>query len=102
MSARTGRQFLEGLRGDREVWVEGQRVGDIVTHPAFSGAANALAEVFDLQHAQADRCLMPDPETGESINVSHIVPRCREDLQTRNAALTTIAEYSVEIGRAHV
>ena len=95
MSARTGRQFLAGLRGDREVWVEGQRVSDIVTHPAFSGAARALAEVFDLQHAQADRCLMPDPETGESINVSHIVPRCREDLQTRNAALTAIAEYSV-------
>ena len=45
------------------VWVEGQRVGDIVTHTAFSGAAHALAEVFDLQHAQADRCLMPDPET---------------------------------------
>ena len=26
MPARTGEQFLEGLRGPREVWVDGERV----------------------------------------------------------------------------
>ena len=95
MPARTGQQFLNGLRGDREVWVEGRRVRDVVSHPAFAGAAHALAEVFDLQHKHADRCLVPDPETGEPINASHMIPRSRDDLRKRHDCLTAIAEYSV-------
>ena len=59
MPARTGEQFLKGLRGPREVWVDGERVADVVDHPKLRGAAHALAEVYDLQHAQAATCLMP-------------------------------------------
>lgn len=95
MAARTGAQFLEGLSSDREVWLEGERVKSIVDHPAFKGAANALAEVFDLQHCHAEDCLMPDPETGELINVSHLIPRSLEDLKRREKGLTRISEYSV-------
>src|SRR5262249_45872852 len=95
MGARTGEQFLRGLQGDREVWLEGQRVRDVVSHPAFRGAARSLADVFDLQHRRADRCLVPDPETGEPINASHLIPRSRADLSKRRACLETIAEYSV-------
>ena len=33
MPARTGDQFLKGLRGPREIWVDGERVSDVVDHP---------------------------------------------------------------------
>ncbi len=95
MPARTGAQFLAGLEADREVWLEGERVQSIVDHPAFNGAANALAEVFDLQHCHPEDCLMPDPESGELINVSHLIPRSLEDLKRRQVGLTRISEYSV-------
>jgi 4-hydroxyphenylacetate 3-monooxygenase oxygenase component len=95
MAARTGEQFLRGLRGDREVWLEGKRVQDVVAHPAFCGAAQSLAAVFDLQHRHADRCLVPDLETGEAINASHLIPRSPGDLRKRRACLEAIAEYSV-------
>ena len=95
MSARTGEQFLRGLVDDRSIWVGGQKVTDVANHPAFSGAAHALAEVFDLQHRNADVCLMPDPETGEPINISHIIPRSREDLIKRHKCLERISEFSV-------
>ena len=95
MPARTGAEFLRGLKEKREVWVEGERVGDPVTHPAFAGAAHALAEVFDLQHQAAEICLMPDPETGAPINVSHMIPRSKADLEQRHKGLERIAEYSV-------
>ena len=95
MPARTGKEFLGGLRGGREIWVDGERVSDVVDHPALRGAAHALAEVYDLQHRHADECLMPDPETGEPIAVSHMIPRSRADLDRRHKALRRVAEYSV-------
>ena len=54
MPARTGEQFLKGLRGPREVWVDGERIADVVGHPKLTGAAHALAEVFDLHHRHPD------------------------------------------------
>jgi 4-hydroxyphenylacetate 3-monooxygenase oxygenase component len=95
MPARTGREFLAGLKGEREVWVGDERATDIVTHPAFAGAARTLAQVFDLQHEARDVCLMPDPETGEPINLSHMIPRSRADLERRHACLQRIAEFTV-------
>src|SRR5258708_12981453 len=95
MAARTGKEFLKGLRGAREVWIDGERVSDVVDHPKLRGAAHALAEVYDLHHKHADICLMPDPETGEPIPVSHMIPRSREDLARRGKALRQVAEYSM-------
>ena len=95
MPARTGEQFLKGLSGARAVWVDGERVSDVVDHPKLTGAAHALAEVYDLQHTHAATCLVPDPETGETIGTSHLAPRSREDLARRHKALRQAAEYSV-------
>ncbi|MGD0120832.1 MAG: 4-hydroxyphenylacetate 3-hydroxylase N-terminal domain-containing protein [Candidatus Binatus sp.] len=95
MGARTGREFLKGLSKPREVWVGDEKVSDVASHPAFAGAANTLAQIFDLQHEARDVCLMADPETGEPINVSHMIPRSRADLERRHACLQKIAEFTV-------
>jgi aromatic ring hydroxylase len=96
MSARTGRQFLDGLRKTpRHLWLGDERIGDVTAHPALAGAARTLVEVFDRQHRFADECLIPDPETGEPINISHMFPRSIEDLKRRNRGLSRIAEATV-------
>ena len=95
MGARTGKQFLEGLRGERELWLGEERVDDVVDHPALAGAARSLAALFDLQHERAGDCLEPDPETGELVNASHMIPRSRDDLQRRRRCLEVMAEFSV-------
>jgi 4-hydroxyphenylacetate 3-monooxygenase len=95
MAARTGKEFLSGLKKPRDIWVNGERVGDVTSHPALKGGAETLAAVFDLQHAAATECLMPDPETGEPINVSHMIPRSREDLARRHLGLQRVAEFTV-------
>jgi aromatic ring hydroxylase len=95
MAARTGEEFLKGLRNrTRQLYLGDERVEDVTTHPDLAGAAGALADVFDRQHEFPDDCLMPDPETGESINVSHMIPRSKEDLQRRHRGLARIAESS--------
>jgi len=95
MPARTGAQFLQGLKDSREIWLGGERITDVATHPQLAGAARSIADVFDLQHAHAEVCLIPDPETGEAINTSHMIPRSRADLERRHKGLERIAEYSV-------
>jgi len=96
MGARTGEQFLDGLRGDgRELWLGAERILDATTHPDLAGGARALADVFDLQHKFADDCLMPDPETGEPINVSHLIPRSKEGLLRRRQGLERISAATV-------
>ena len=96
MGARTGQQFLDGLRKRaRHVRLGDERIGDVTDHPALLGAARTLAGVFDRQHRFAAECLMPDPETGEPINISHMLPRSVEDLKARNRGLARIAEATV-------
>ena len=97
MPARTGKEFLQGLKDERQIWVGEERVRDVATHPALAGAARFVASLYDLQHESAPACLMPDPETGEPINVSHLIPRSRRDLARRHDCLERIAEWSVGI-----
>ena len=94
MSARTGKEYLEGLSRARAVWLEGTRVADVTQHPSFAGALRTMAELFDLQHERADVCLVAD-DAGEPVNVSHLVPRSRADLARRHAGLRCIAEHTV-------
>jgi 4-hydroxyphenylacetate 3-monooxygenase oxygenase component len=95
MGARTGKEFLAGLKSPRDIWVGDDKVSDVASHPAFAGAAQTLAQVFDLQFEAREDCLMPDPETGEPINISHMIPRSREDLQRRHRCLQRISEFTV-------
>ena len=98
MPARTGAQFLEGLRArQREVWMGQERIDDVTAHPQLEGAARSLAAVFDCQHAFPDDCLMDDPDAGGPTNVSHMIPRSVDDLKRRHRGLRRIAECSVGI-----
>ena len=96
MAARTGQQFLDRLRKtNRTLWLGDERVDDVTTHPELTGAAHTMAGVFDLQHDYPDECLIPDRETGDSINISHMFPRSVEDLKRRNRGLSRISEATV-------
>jgi len=96
MGARTGTEFLAGLAQSRPaVWVGDEQVTAVVDHPAFAGAAHTLAAVFDLQHEARADCLVPDPETGEPINASHLIPRSRADVEFRHRGLQRTAEFTV-------
>ena len=46
---RTGEQYLEGLRDDRDVWMHGEKVKDVTAYPGLSRGAKTLAEFLDKQ-----------------------------------------------------
>lgn len=98
MGARTGEQYLAGLKATRrEIWVGPDQVDDVVEHPELAQAAQAMASWFDLQFEHPDELLVADEETGEQINVSHMIPRSKEDLLRRAVGLTRIAELSMGV-----
>ncbi len=44
---RTGEQYIESIRDDRGVWIDGERVDDVVTHPEFKPIVDVRARVAD-------------------------------------------------------
>ncbi|MGH2893064.1 MAG: 4-hydroxyphenylacetate 3-hydroxylase family protein [Solirubrobacteraceae bacterium] len=94
--ARTGEQFLEGLRGGgREVWLRGEKISHPLEHPQLRGAALSLARVFDIQHEHADEMLAPSPEAPDRrVSITHLIPRTTEDLIRRRRAFELVAALS--------
>lgn len=53
-----GKAYLESLRDGREVYIYGERVKDVTTHPAFRNAARSIARLYDALHDPKTRDLM--------------------------------------------
>ena len=49
----TGAEYLESLRDGREIWIYGERVKDVTTHPAFRNTARMIARLYDALHDPA-------------------------------------------------
>src|SRR5262249_27103285 len=54
----TGREYLESLRDGREVYIYGERVGDVTKHPAFRNAAVSVAKLYDALHEAASKPIL--------------------------------------------
>jgi 4-hydroxyphenylacetate 3-monooxygenase len=90
MPARTGQQYLKGLREqDREVWLDGQRVSDVTTHPGLRRGAQAIAALYDMQHDPkvADEMTYASPTSGDRVGLSFIVPRTHAELEQRRVMM---------------
>jgi 4-hydroxyphenylacetate 3-monooxygenase len=91
MPARTGEDYLKGLKGNpAEVYLRGERIKDVTTHPATRGGAHTIAGLLDMQHNPELRTQMTfaSPDTGQPVGLSHIIPRTREDLERRRVMMT--------------
>ena len=91
MPAKTGQQYIDGLRANpAEVWIRGERVKDVTTHPALAGGVGSVAALYDLQHDEAAReeMLFASPSSGDPVGMSFKVPRTAEDLIRRRAMMT--------------
>lgn len=52
MGARTGEQYRESIRVNQPVvFLNGERVADVTTHPTFRGPLRSIMEQYDLQWA---------------------------------------------------
>lgn len=89
-----GAEYIESLRDDRrEVWIYGERVKDVTTHPAFSTAIRSVARLYDSLHDKNGPMVTVPTDTGSG-GYTHPffkVPRTVQDMMdSRNG----IAEWA--------
>ncbi|MCZ7660967.1 MAG: Pyoverdin chromophore biosynthetic protein pvcC [Xanthobacteraceae bacterium] len=86
----TGKEYLESLRDEREVYIQGERVGDVTTHPAFRNAARSIARLYDALHDAKHQEALTSPTDTGSGGFTHKffrVARSREDLIAQRGAI---------------
>ncbi len=91
MPARTGQEYINGLKEHpREVWIDGERVEDVTTHPALRNGVKSVAALYDMQHDSELREEMTyaSPTTGDPVGLSFMIPQTVEDLERRRNMMT--------------
>lgn len=97
MGIRTSDQYRESLRDGRNVYIRGEKVADVTTHPILGVATETIAAGYDLYKsddpAVRDLFVASHPETGEPISRFYVTPKNTDDLKKR----TQMIQRSMEI-----
>ena len=93
----TGAEYLESLKDGREVYIYGERVKDVTTHPAFRNAARSVAKLYDALHAEKTKAVLTGPTDTGSGGYTHKfmkAARSREDLIGQRDAIAAWARIT--------
>ena len=91
---RTGKEYKESLADGREIWIDGERVRDVTTHPAFRPIVDVRARIYDLAHSGGTAATMTytDAETGQPCAIGGKPPVAKADWQAKHAAVETVLD----------
>ena len=90
MPARTGAEYIKGLQDqEREIWLRGERIKDVTTHPGLANGVRAIASLYDLQHDPAlrDEMTYVSPTSRARVGLSFVIPRTKQELERRGAMM---------------
>ncbi|MFD1260612.1 4-hydroxyphenylacetate 3-monooxygenase, oxygenase component [Entomomonas asaccharolytica] len=93
----TGAEFLESLRDGREIYIYGDKVEDITTHPAFRNAAASVAKLYDALHdpeTKDELCWETDTGNGGYTHKFFRFARSPEELREQRDAIAAWARMS--------
>ncbi|HZK89143.1 MAG TPA: 4-hydroxyphenylacetate 3-hydroxylase N-terminal domain-containing protein [Stellaceae bacterium] len=90
----TGAEYIESLRDGREVYINGERVRDVTTHPAFRNAARSLARLYDALHDPAKKEVLTCPTDTGSGGFTHRYFRVARSPGELKAQQVAIAEWA--------
>jgi 4-hydroxyphenylacetate 3-monooxygenase len=86
----TGEEYLESLRDGREIWLHGERIDDVTTHPAFRNSARSVARLYDALHDPEHRDVLTtasDTTSGARTHPFFVAPRSEQDLVASRDAI---------------
>jgi len=60
-----GKEYIESLQDEREIYIYGERVKDVTKHPAFRNSVQSIARLYDALHSsESKEILTCDTDTG--------------------------------------
>jgi len=90
----TGDEYLESIRDNREIWIYGERVKDVTTHPAFRNTARMLARLYDALHDPARKDVLTTPTDTGSGGFTHRFYKATRTAEDLVGARDAIAEWA--------
>jgi 4-hydroxyphenylacetate 3-monooxygenase len=93
----TGAEYIESLRDGREVYIDGERVADVTTHPAFRNSVRSLGRLYDALHDPRTKEVLTSPTDTGSGGFTHKyfrVARSREELVAQQRAIAAWSRLS--------
>lgn len=92
---RSGAEYLEGLRDDREVWAHGKRIEDVTSEPGMARGAATLAGFLDRQNDPQFRDVITYlDEDGDRCARAFQIPKSKEDVKARGRSYYEWAKWS--------
>lgn len=91
---RTGADYLASLNDGRVVLLDGEKVDDVTTHPAFAPVTRTIAELFDLAADPSNNMQYEAVEIGAPANRTFSIPRSQQELRQRREAVQTWARHT--------
>ena len=89
-------EHMASLKDGRSVYLDGKKVDDVTTHPAFANAVQSAANLYEFQSRpeNAEMMTFESPKTGRRVNRAWQMPTTYQELVTRRKALVAWAEQS--------
>lgn len=89
---RTGQDYRESIRDGRQVWINGEKVKDVPSHPAFKPIVDIRARMYDMAHEDRYRDVMSyvDPGTNEPNCTAHKLPFTQDDWHAKRRAVDAV------------
>ena len=89
---RTGEDYRASIRGNREVYINGERVKDVTSHPMFKPLVDIRARIYDMQHNPDTRHIMTYEENGAVNAINNKLPFNQQDWWDKRRATDTVLE----------
>jgi 4-hydroxyphenylacetate 3-hydroxylase-like protein len=90
----TGAEYIESLKDGREVYINGERVRDVTTHPAFRNSVRSLARLYDALHEPERKEVLTCPTDTGSAGFTHRYFRVARSPAELKAQQVAIAEWA--------
>ena len=96
VTVKNGAMHLASLRDGRQIYLDGQRIGDHTEHVAFRNVVRSVARLYDFQASSEhlERMTFVSPRTGARVNRMWQLPTSHAELVERREALVSWAELS--------
>ncbi|NQW24355.1 MAG: 4-hydroxyphenylacetate 3-monooxygenase, oxygenase component [SAR202 cluster bacterium] len=97
MPARTGKQYIDGLRErPPNLYMSGKKVKDATKQPGLMGGIGTMARLYDLQHDPkvGNEMTYRSPTSGDQVGMSFLTPKTHEDLDRRHQMMRNWARIT--------